>query len=184
VTTSLPRTDLSLSLEEIERDVRTRLFGGITGQAWSVGAEVELIPLATDDGSSVSAVSTRPERSGTLDVLRALAQRHEWVERPTAYGIPSLVIPDAGTLSFEPGGQIELSTLPFESPSRLLATIRSTVALLQATAERAGITLLEIGLDPVNTVAAVPLQFPVRRYVRMAEYFARIGEDGELPGFS
>lgn len=178
MTASLPRTVGSLTPVEIERDVRTRLFGGVVGQPWRVGAEVELIPLAVEDGSSVPVVPAAPGARSTLGLLRTLGQRFEWRERPTRYGIPAFTIPEAGRLSFEPGGQIEFSTVPFESPSRLMAVVRTIVELLCAAAERAGIVLLESGLDPANPVTAVPLQFSARRYVRMARYFGWIGEDG------
>ncbi|MEO8624347.1 MAG: glutamate-cysteine ligase family protein, partial [bacterium] len=49
---------------------------------------------------------------------------------------------------------------------------------LRESAEREGITLLAVGVDPFNAAECAPLQLTAPRYRRMAEYLAAIGPDG------
>jgi len=170
-------TGLPLGPADIERDVRTRLFAGSRSGVWRVGAELELIPLRAGDRQPVP-VEYRDGTPATLPWLRRVAREHGWREGRSGYGIPTFTLPRVGVLFFEPGGQLELSTVPFRSPSELLATGARVIELLASSANAVGIELLEIGLDPVNNVSSVPMRFDARRYSRMAAHFERVGTAG------
>ena len=153
----------------------SRLFGGASGP-WRIGAEAELIAISR---ATREMVPLEGESGVTLlSVLRTIADARGWSEGRRAYGIPAFSVPGGGTLSFEPGGQVELSTLPFTSPSSLLAAVRETIGVLRAEGDRSGIEFLEVGLDPFNPVEKVAFAYDVDRYNRMARHFARIGDDG------
>jgi glutamate--cysteine ligase len=178
VTVALQTTaGLPLGRGDLERDVRTRLFAGSRGSAWRVGAELELIPLRPHDGQPVP-VDGSDGTPATLPWLRRLAREHGWREGRSSYGIPTFTLRGVGVLFFEPGGQLELSTIPFRSPSDLLATGTRVIEILTSSANDVGIELLEIGLDPVNEVSSVPMRFDARRYSRMAAHFERVGTAG------
>jgi glutamate--cysteine ligase len=178
VTVALQSTaGLPLGPADLERDVRTRLFAGSRGSAWRVGAELELIPLRADDGQPVP-VEGSDGTPATLPWLRRLAREHGWREGRSGYGIPTFTLRGVGVLFFEPGGQLELSTIPFRSPSELLATGTRIIEILTSSANDLGIDLLEIGLDPVNQVSSVPMRFDARRYSRMAAHFERLSTAG------
>jgi glutamate--cysteine ligase len=178
MTVALQNTaDLPLGPADLERDVRTRLFAGSHTRAWRVGVELELIPLRATDRQPVP-VEESDGSPATLPWLRRVARDQGWREGRSGYGIPTFTLPQVGVLFFEPGGQLELSTVPFRSPSELLATATRLIQMLTSSANDVGIQLLEIGLDPVNPVSSVPMRFDVPRYSRMATHFDRVGTAG------
>src|SRR5204862_2310934 len=85
---------------------------------------------------------------------------------------------DGGRISFEPGGQLELSTSPHPTASSVVQSTRSLVGLLRATMEANGIDLVASGVDPYNDIGVVPLQLHRERYVGMTHYFESIGPSG------
>jgi glutamate--cysteine ligase len=157
-------------------DCVRRLFAGTTTPIWRVGAEVELLALCRQTQRPVGVQGGH--HASLLGMLRVIAAERRWQQTESPYGVPGFVLPGVGVLSFEPGGQLELSTRPFSSPSRLLMAVRGVIAALRGHAARIGLEILEIGLDPVNDVSAIPLAFPVERYTRMAAYFESLGGDG------
>ncbi len=144
----------------------------------AIGAELELIPFDAETRSPVLIISGIEERQGSLAVVRRAARRAGWVEIPAAPDPPSWCLPDGGRLSFEPGGQIELSSAPSNAASSLIRDLQCTAQLLTSAFENAGIVLEAVGVDPYNDVAAVPLQLHRPRYERMTHYFESIGGSG------
>src|SRR5262249_30672003 len=101
-----------------------------------------------------------------------------WTEERTAKGATCFAVRAGGTVTFEPGGQIEYASPPGRSASGLIDRLRGVVLPLRAAAAAEGISLLTVGIDPMNPVEQVPLLLSCDRYVRMAEHFARIGVSG------
>ncbi|HEX2091237.1 MAG TPA: glutamate-cysteine ligase family protein, partial [Longimicrobiaceae bacterium] len=168
-----------LPLSALASDLRARAFGmggGALARPRRIGVEVELIVLAADTHAPVPIPAD--EGLSSLRLLRRFGARRGWTERFSPYGPPCFVLPDGGVVSFEPGGQIELSAAPSASASALLASVRATVLALRAAAREEGIEILSTGIDPHNPVEEVPLQLRGPRYGRMAEYFAAIGPQG------
>jgi glutamate--cysteine ligase len=141
-----------------------------------VGAETEFIPVET--GTWRRCPIEGDGCCATLPFLRRHGARQGWTETRTAKGTPCFSLPDGGTITFEPGGQIEYSSPPCRSPSALLATMRAVVLPLRSAAAGDGITLLAVGIDPANGIEGAPLFLRTRRYERMAEYLARRGPAG------
>ena len=54
----------------------------------------------------------------TLPFLRRHGARQGWTETRTPKGTPCFSLPDGGTITFEPGGQIEYSSPPCRSAER------------------------------------------------------------------
>jgi glutamate--cysteine ligase len=141
-----------------------------------VGAETEFIPVETATGRRCPI-----EGDGilaTLPFLRRYGARQGWSETLTAKGTPCFTLPAGGTLTFEPGGQLEYSSPACRSPSALLALLRTVVLPLRAAAASEGITLLAVGIDPFNPIEDAPLLLRTKRYARMAEYLAQRSPDG------
>jgi glutamate--cysteine ligase len=166
----------------LEADLASQAFAAPPGASLTprrVGAEVELIPLdaATGRRCPLEPSAATAATPGTLPFLRRYGSRLGWREVTTAKGTPSFQLPE-GTLTFEPGGQLEFSSPPCHSPSGLLGLLRSVVLPLRRAAGNEGIELLAAGLDPCNSAEAAPLILHTDRYTRMAEYFARIGPAG------
>ncbi|HEX6747564.1 MAG TPA: glutamate-cysteine ligase family protein [Longimicrobium sp.] len=159
-------------------DLRDNAFGGRRRSLRppSIGAEVELIPVDTETRAIVPIIS--PEGLSTLPFLRRFAERHAWKETASVYGMPNWLLPDGGTITFEPGGQIELSAPPFRSASALLRSLRTVVRPLIDAARDEGMELLSVGIDPVNAVGDIPLQLPGERYVRLTRFLEDCGTGG------
>jgi glutamate--cysteine ligase len=83
--------------------------------------------------------------------------------------------PGGCALTFEPGGQLELSSPPLESVSAASAAVTADAAHLGTALADAGIVLVGLGLDPMSIGPRV-VDSP--RYAAMEAYFDRDGPDG------
>ncbi|HEX6040877.1 glutamate-cysteine ligase family protein [Longimicrobium sp.] len=167
-----------LARADLLEDLRTHAFAlGRAPGAPRIGAEVELIPVAADTGAQVPIVSA--DALSTLPLLRRFGVRHGWTEQPSPYGVPQWTLPDGGLISYEPGGQIELSAAAFPTATALLRALRATVLPLTAFMRDAGIELLSVGVEPRGGLEDVDLQLPGARYVRLTNFLRDIGTGGE-----
>ncbi len=164
-------------------DLRDRVFAPAArgaGSARLLGAEVELIPVEAATGRRCPIEPAEPgddAAPATLPFLRRYGAALGWVESVTGKGSSCFTLPE-GTLSFEPGGQLEFSSAPASSGRALLAALHEVVPPLRAAAAADGIVLLATGIDPFNDLRHAPLLIQAPRYVRMAAYLARIGTAG------
>jgi len=168
-----------LELDWLEADLRDNAFGARrhTLRPPTIGAEVELIAVDAETRAQLPICAPDGGRS-TLPFLFHFAARAGWKETASVYGMPNWVLPDGGTITFEPGGQIELSAPPFRSASALLASLRGVVPRLVAEAREEGIELLSVGIEPLGSVDEIPLQLPGERYVRLTRFMEDQGTGG------
>ena len=169
---------LTLSREWLLDDVRRR-FGFSNSAAASpltIGAELELIPLHVDTHLPV------PIRSHTsacsVDILRRVASRSGWCESANGSDPSSWEASSGARISFEPGGQIEVSSAPHCTASATIAELNEITCALLDTFERFGVTLVTKGVDPFNDIERTPLQLHRERYEKMTEYFESVGSSG------
>ena len=168
----------TVELEFFARSVRERLFVPCANEVQRVGAEIELLPFLAESGLPCPLEAPRDDERCTLALIRAFGSGSGWNERRSAKGAPYFALPNGATLTFEPGGQLELCTLPEASISRLLKEVQATIVGLKQAAADAGIELASVGIDPRNEVERVPLQLHSTRYDRMTRYFESIGPSG------
>src|SRR5215475_6338241 len=94
-------------------------------------------------------------------------------------GLPSSsspgVLPSGALLTTEPGGQLELSSLPADSLADCVRATAADLAALRAAAADAGLELAGVGLDPFRPPRRV-LNLP--RYAAMEAFFDRDGPWG------
>jgi len=166
------------SLEYFERSVRERLFAPDLRDRRFIGAEVEMLAFLAEGGWPCPLESTAGEPRSTLGFLRRYGASRSWRERRSAKGSPYFALPNGSTLTFEPGGQLELCTAPTGSISDLIREMKSALYDLRSAARDEGIVLASVGIDPENPVERVPLQLPSPRYVAMTRYFESIGPSG------
>ena len=166
------------SLEYFERSVRERLFAPDARDRRFIGAEIEMLPLLEGSGWPCPLEPTPRESRSTLGFLRPYGASRGWREHRSAKGSPYFALPNGATLTFEPGGQLELCTEPGGSISTLIRETTATLGDLRAAARCAGILLATVGIDPENPIDRVPLQLPSPRYVAMTRYFDTIGPSG------
>jgi glutamate--cysteine ligase len=114
----------------------------------------------------------------TATVLSRLAAREGWLEQSAENDPPSWTLADGARISFEPGGQIEISSAPHATASGAVRATQSLVSAIREAMQPAGIELITLGVDPRNGIEAVPLQLHRDRYARMTRFFDAIGPSG------
>jgi len=166
------------SVEYFERSIRERLFAPDTRDRRFIGAEIEMLPLLAENGWPCPLERRGDEPRSTLGFLRSYGSPRGWQERRTAKGSPYLALPNGSTMTFEPGGQLELCTVPTGSVSDLIRETKAALHDVRAAARDEGIVLVSVGIDPENSIDRVPLQLASPRYVSMTRYFDSIGPSG------
>jgi glutamate--cysteine ligase len=163
---------------ELEQYVRNRVFRGARTDeaALRVGIEVEFIPVGASDRLPTPVENDR--RSGFADLLRAHGSKRGWLESRSSKGAPVFVVRGKGTFTFEPGGQVEFSTVAETSANPALDALDEVLLPLTDVARERDIEILHVGIDPLNDIARVPLRICAPRYLAMQEYFDSIGPYG------
>jgi glutamate--cysteine ligase len=168
---------VSLTEAELLDDIRQRLFAPTrSSHPLAIGLELELIPV--HHSNHTRALATKNERVSTAEVLSRLGERSGWNEQSNDGDPPSWKLEDGGRISFEPGGQIEISTAPQASASEVIDSTKSLVGTIRDAMSKGGIELLARGVDPYNEIEGVPLQLHRDRYTGMTRYFDSIGPSG------
>jgi glutamate--cysteine ligase len=168
---------VSLSEAELLEDVRQRLFAPvISANPRAVGVELELIPV--HKSTRRRALAVNDSRASTAEVLSRVGLREGWREETNGEDPPSWKLADGARLSFEPGGQLEISSAPASTASQVIDSTQALVKILREAMSNVGIELLARGVDPFNDIEAVPLQLHRDRYTGMTRYFDSIGPSG------
>ena len=144
----MPSPSARLSLDTAVHHLRARAFA--PSAPCRVGVELEWLTVA--DGDDRARVDP--------DVLR----------RALGPGLPA-----GSAVTFEPGGQLELSSLPFPSVEEACAAAATDLAVAGAAATRAGVRLVGLGADPHRPPHRV---VDTPRYRAMEEYFDTGGPAG------
>jgi glutamate--cysteine ligase len=168
---------VSLSEAMLLDDVRQRLFSPTRSRnPYAIGLELELIPV--HQSTRAPALAAKDGQTSTAEILSQLGRRESWLEESADGDPPSWTLKDGSRISFEPGGQIEISTAPQPTASVVIDSTQNLVALLREEMSNAGIELVARGVDPYNNIDAVPLQLHRDRYTGMTRYFNSIGPSG------
>jgi glutamate--cysteine ligase len=107
-----------------------------------------------------------------------LAESNAWVEDVLENDPPSWTLSDGSRISFEPGGQIEISSAPNRAASAVVLRVQDILTMIREAMRAVGIELIALGVDPCNDIEQIPLQLHRDRYVRMTRYFDSIGPSG------
>jgi glutamate--cysteine ligase len=163
---------------DLEEQAAARVHGIClkTGPPRKVGVELEwLVRDARDPALPVSADRIAAAVAG-FNATPDSPQARGRVPRPR---LPSSatpgVLPSGALLTTEPGGQLELSSLPADSLAECVADTTRDMAALREAVAAAGLTLAGYGLDPLRPPRRV-LDLP--RYAAMEAFFDRGGPWG------
>lgn len=156
-------------------EIHAASFAPDRSGARRVGAEVELLPL---DIATRRAIPLFDGQTPLVPILRRYGAEHGWTEFAAYDGTPRFEARGAGIISFEPGGQIELSSIACESPAVLVRILHAVVLPLRAHLLTEGIELVSAGIDPYNDARDIALQLHVDRYERMTRHLERLGPFG------
>lgn len=142
----------------------------------ALGAELEMIPVLAANGNRVLARGSRP--SGE-ELVSAMGREYGWTEVPMG-GDPSSWKFQDGRVTFEPGGQIELSSAVFPTALSLIDSLDTWLARFFARAEQVGVTLKTVGVEELVPIERIPLQLGRERYRMMTSYFESLSPFGGL----
>lgn len=145
----MPSAHRSLTPEDVRRFVAEQCFSTATG---NVGAEVEWITLPAADPRAYASFETVREVVASLGLL-----------------------PGASRVTYEPGGQIELSSAATPSAGETCERVAADFAVIREALEAHDVELAGIGLDPLRGDRRV-IHLP--RYAAMQAYFDSFGDDG------
>ncbi len=143
----------------------------------TIGAELELIPISSVSKQRVG-INSAAGQIGTAEIIRTVALERSWNEIADAYVAPSWELTPDGRISYEPGGQIEISSPICNSADELISFLYEVIEPLRTAAAASGVDLLAVGVDPYNSIDQVSAQFHAPRYDMMARHFDHIGPSG------
>jgi len=133
----VPSSERWLTADDVRRHARDRCFASGNGR---IGLEIEWLAVPLDDPTT---------------------HVDERVLREALATVPPL--PRGGALTMEPGGQLEIASVPTVGVSAACAAIATDAQVLQEALHLAGIGLVGLGLEPAR---------PLRRLVRGPRYDA------------
>ena len=146
----MPTPSPQLLLNDVRDSIRQRCFSPVSSR--QVGVELEWLTVARGDAGA------RVDPDGLRHTLAAAG--------------PS---PGGSTVTFEPGGQLELSSPPYPNVDQACAAASADVAWAAAGVDRLDVRLVGLGADPLRPprrVVATP------RYDAMEAYFDEAGPAG------
>lgn len=110
-----------------------------------------------------------------LDVSRLVDALAEHAPKTLVDDSPANPLPGGGSVTVEPGGQVEISSAPTTSLAALLTAVREDTAILRSRLESAGLSFGEHGVDAFRRPRRI-LRTP--RYSAMESAFEPRGIDG------
>ncbi len=168
---------MGLSEAKLLDDLRQRSFSPSHSESpRTIGIELELIPIFR--ATRLPALPRPATGKSTAEILSRLACLEGWKEECVENDPPSWTLQDRARISFEPGGQIEISSAPAGVASAVIADTQKVVGKIRGAMLEAGVELISNGVDPFNGIDAVPLQLHRDRYARMTRFFESVGTSG------
>lgn len=154
--------------------------GALSGGPGKIGLEPEGFPLRAGPDGAPGARLTLAGEDGLLAIMDDLARRGVLLLPRAAEQKPPpwFDLAGGGRITFEPGGQIEHSTVVHPSGAAALDDAQRTTECLAHALQERGAVLAYLGLDLWHDVKDVPQQLDAPRYHCMASYFDKRGEGG------
>ncbi|NEO53433.1 MAG: hypothetical protein F6K54_10275 [Okeania sp. SIO3B5] len=140
-----------------------------------IGLELEIFPfLAQENGMAIQRLELQG-KLGIIDILDNLSEKGSLVRKKEAHSKTFCRYPlqEGGFINFEGGGQIEISTSPFDSPAKVLKYTKTLQSLLAKTFAEHGVVLLGAGFDRWHRQDEIKLQVNTPRQAAFLEYFSR-----------
>lgn len=147
-----------------------------------IGLELETLPFLIDqDGVPIQRVEVQGNPS-SLEIIDRVAHSSSLVGQKENYSKTFCRYPlqNGGFITFEGGGQIEISTRPFESLAELLTETQTIQNLLSNTFAQHQIALVGAGIDRWHPQDRINLQIHTPRQIALMKFFDRFGKWGNL----
>jgi glutamate--cysteine ligase len=116
-----------------------------------------------------------PDRRPDVQTLATLLGPH--APASLAAGSPGAPLPSGGLVTVEPGGQLEISSVPFDSVTDLITAMSADIQVLRKLLAPSGFALSSVAADPYRLPHRI-LRTP--RYDAMAAGFDEYGPAGRV----
>ena len=170
-----------LTPDRLKRDI-SNLFGNRhTSDRQCVGIEVEFAPFKKGKGEKGEAARFTTEgKTGVLDMLVKGFSDHDAIwHSPTNEGVPRFLTRAGGTITFEPGGQVEYSSSASCKFPEVVEEVSYYISQIDRVLSKESIWLFFGGFNPWYSVADIGLQIDKERYVHMDRFFRSVGIHGQ-----
>jgi len=146
--------------------------GAVPRRGWQVGMELEKMGRAVGTGRPIpyDAPGGAPSVRRVLEALHARLGGDPVYEADHIIGLDG----DWGTVSLEPGGQVEWSSRPMRHLESLAAALDHYLVTAASVGPETGIRWLDVAVEPKWAVADMPWM-PKARYNIMREHLGRTG---------
>lgn len=135
-----------------------------------------MIPVYADDATRVP-LPGAGGRPGGIDLIQRAGERGSLTLRRLDPALPRWEVQGLGILSFEPGGQIEVSTHPHTRVAQVVRVLDEVLRPVHIAAEDLGIRLIHRGVDPQGR-GETPLFIETDRYRKQRAHYDSIGPWG------
>lgn len=115
------------------------------------------------------------ETDRPLDPMRLASALGDHAPKTVAAHSTHSPLPRGSLVTVEPGGQVEISSLPSRSVDHLLSAVADDISSLDALLARAGLRRGDAAMDPHRAPARL---LDVPRYAAMQSFFDRLGPWG------
>ena len=137
---------------------------------WLVGMELEKMGRAVRDGAPLPYVGDGPSVRKVLEFIQARRGGSPIMEGNHLIGLDA----SWGTITLEPGGQVEWSSRPAQTLAELEAHLNGHLAVMRKTAKALAVRWLDQAVDPVLPLDDMPWM-PKARYNIMRPYLGARG---------
>ena len=170
----LVQTEPSLDAAVTDRGTLIEYFatGAKPREQWRVGTEYEKVGVDRKTGRAARYYGPR----GIEAVLRRMADQFGWTPRFAGDHVIALE-GRKGTITLEPGGQLELSGEACESIHCAHEELTQHVNEIVTVADELGLAFLGLGIQPVSSLDDIEW-VPKPRYAIMAPYMTQVGTLG------
>ena len=139
-------------------------------EEWLVGMELEKMGRARSDGRPIPFDGDGPTVRGVLELIQKRRGGDPVREAEHLIGIEA----PWGSITLEPGGQVEWSSRPRADLDSLRRELREHLAVMDQAASELDLDWLDVAVDPTHGVSEMPWM-PKARYGIMAPYLGRRG---------
>jgi glutamate--cysteine ligase len=137
---------------------------------WQVGMELEKLGRDARTGRPLPYEGDGPSVVGVIEFIRSERGGDPILEADKTIGIDA----PWGTISLEPGGQVEWSSRPARSLDELRAALDDHLGLMRRAADELDVRWLDVAADPELSVEAMPWM-PKARYKIMRPFLGARG---------
>lgn len=143
-----------------------------------IGLEIEMLPISKDSTKILGGKPPLSKQKNIIGLLKKLAKKNSWtLEVDTLDSgeevLTKVILPNkGGNISFEPGGQLELSPKPFPSLVQSFECLELLQKNLEELFEQEELSFVQMGINPWHDVDEIGIKIPKKRYLAMDKYFS------------